>query len=638
MKKNSLIEYLAYLLVRFLGALITALPLKLNFILGRLVGVFGFFILSKKRRLVIKNLKRVFPDYEYNKLEKIAKKAFVGLALNITEALYIPRINSKYINKHVRIENLKYLDEALSEGKGVILLAYHFGNWELANVTCGLQGYSYKVVVNEQRYPLINNLLNRYRESKGCKTIPRGIALRQILKALKNNEVVAMVGDQGGKEGKLVDFFGVPTPMPIGAVRFALNTGSRVLPVLIMRERGFYHRIVIEERLTIESQGNEEESANKALIQSSGILERYVEKFPQEYFWFYKIWKYSPVKSVVILSDNKIGHLRQSQAVLKIIKNLQPQTIDNVIEVKFKNGLAKTLFRLGFFIGFDFSKIFLVKDSYLSLRSAYADLVISAGASLSAINLILTKENLAKSICIMKPGLVDSKKFNLIIAPKHDNPPKYKNIVLTKGALNIIDSEYLKEQVQGLRSYVNECELKAPIGLFIGGNTPKYKLTLKIIREVVSNLKEACEFLDRDIMITTSRRTPPDIEILLKEEFGSYERCKLLVVANEKNIPEAVGGIIGLSKLIVVSGESISMISEAASAGKQVLVFRLKSHLSYTASRHEIFLENLKQQGYVHITEARNISSSIKDILAHDAPIKKLDDRDTIEEAVKKIL
>jgi len=52
---------------------------------------------------------------------------------------------------------------------------------------------------------------------------------------------------------------------------------------------------------------------------SNSILERYIRKYPHEYFWFYKIWKYSNLKPVVILSDGKTGHIRQSQAALKLI-------------------------------------------------------------------------------------------------------------------------------------------------------------------------------------------------------------------------------------------------------------------------------------------------------------------------------
>ncbi|MEK7578442.1 MAG: hypothetical protein AAB456_01865, partial [Patescibacteria group bacterium] len=138
MKKNSLIEYPTYLLIRLFGFVVISLPLKLNFILGRAIGILGYYLLKKKRRLVLKNLKTAFAeDYSLEEIKRLAKKAFISLALNIIETLYIPRIDYRYINKHIRIENQKYLDAALGKGTGVILLAYHMGNWELANITCG---------------------------------------------------------------------------------------------------------------------------------------------------------------------------------------------------------------------------------------------------------------------------------------------------------------------------------------------------------------------------------------------------------------------------------------------------------------------------------------------------------------------
>lgn len=647
MKKSSLIEYTAYLLARILGAIVISLPGKINFIIGKFIGILGYYLLKKKRRLVLKNLKLAFGrKLEPQELDKIARKAFVSLALDIIETLYMPRIDFKYINKHVRIENLRYLDDCLKEGKGVILLAYHLGNWELANITCGLQGYTYKVIVNEQRYPLLNNLLNRYRESKGCKTIPRGVALREVLKALRNNEVVAMVGDQGGKDGSLSNLFGLPTSTPIGFVRFAQSTGAHIIPAIIVRERRFSHRITLESPLKPESYSKREDAENSPqalenyLMQSNVILERYISQYPEEYFWFYKIWKYSPVRTVAVLYDGKVGHLRQAEAMLKIVYRLPlPFTIyRNNIEISFKNIFAKAAAQVCALLAVDVWKFCLTKESYLAFKKAHADLIISCGSHLAGLNLVLARENLAKSICIMNPGIAGTYKFDLVVMPKHDNPPRKKNIAVINGALNLVDEDYLREHAQKLRGAIGGIGHKACIGLLIGGDTKKYTLTLKLMQQVIRELKKAASDLDGDILVTTSRRTSKKIETLLKEEFRDFSGCKLLVIANEKNIPEAVGGILGLADFILVSGESISMVSEAAASGKYTGVFRLKLGPLNAKTRHEVFLKNLESQGYIYIIETSNIASKIKDILENRPVIKKLNDRILVEEAIKKLL
>lgn len=643
MKKNSLIEYPAYLLIKLLGLPVISLPLKLNFILGRAMGILGYYLLKKKRRLVKKNLKTAFAKkYSLQELDRIAKKAFVSLALNITETLYIPRIDFRYINKHIRIENQGYLDAALKKGNGVILLAYHMGNWELANITCGLQGYTYKVLVNEQRYPLLNKLLNRYRESKGCKTISRGVALREILRVLKLNEVVAMVGDQGGREGRLSNFFGLPTSTPTGFLRFARATGACIIPAIIVRERRFYHRIILEnplEREHVDNANDDEQNLEHYLAESNRILERFVSLYPQEYFWFYKIWKYSPFRQAVILSDGKSGHLRQAQAVLKIVNSLQFTVYSNIIEIRFRNKFLKILARACSSFGLDVSEFCLAKESYTALKEAHPDLVVSCGSSLVDINLALADENLAKSVCIMKPPRAKRKKFGLVIIPKHDRPPPGKNIVITQGALNLIDEDYLKEQAEILKSKIGAIDGRPSIGLLVGGDTKKYRLTQSIMHQVIQEIKKASLDLDADILITTSRRTPEAIEKLLRKEFSDFKNCKLLVIANEKNIPEAVGGILGISDFILVSAESISMVSEAVNSGKYVGFFRLKPKGLNFRTRHELFLKNIETQGYIYSMKKDAIADRIKSLLEGRPALKGLnDDRLLVEAALRKLL
>ncbi|MEK6568629.1 MAG: ELM1/GtrOC1 family putative glycosyltransferase [Candidatus Omnitrophota bacterium] len=653
MKKASLIEYLTYWLIRLFSLVVIALPPKANFILGRALGISGYYLLKKKRNLALKNLKTVFGDeFEYWQIERIAKKAFISLALDIIEALYIPKIDSRYINKHIRIENLKFLDEALKKGKGVILLAYHLGNWELSNITCSLEGYDYKVIVNEQRYPLLNELLNRYRQSKGCKIIPRGMALREIIKALKSNQVVAMAGDQGGKEGYLSEMFGLPISTPSGFVRFALNTHSAIIPAIIVRERRFYHRIILEAPLEIQGKDSREALEN-CLRKSNAILERYIREYPQEYFWFYKIWKYSPFRNVIVLSDGKAGHLRQMEALERIVDGLGLTVYSKIIEIRFKNRLAKILANICAGFGLDIFELCVREESYLALRRASADLVISCGASLAGLNSAIARDNLARSVCVMNPGIAGRRRFDLVIMPKHDGKRHQKNIVITDGALNLIDQDYLDQQTQGLLKAIApdkalnnsmDVAIRLPtiarglIGVLIGGDTKKYKLTQRLIAMVSSQIKKAASDLGMDILLTTSRRTPRKAEETIKKEFGGLKECPLLVIANERNIPQAVGGILGLCECVVVSGESISMVSEAAASGKYVLVFRLKGTYLGKEGRHERFLRNLEREGYVRIIQPENIADKIKELIRDKPPIKKLDDRAKVKEAMRKLL
>jgi len=173
------------------------------------------------------------------------------------------------------------------------------------------------------------------------------------------------------------------------------------------------------------------------------------------------------------------------------------------------------------------------------------------------------------------------------------------------------------------------------IGLLIGGDTKGFHLDGDTVSEVIKQVKSASERLDADILVTTSRRTSREVELKAKEEFQDYSRCRLLIIANEKNIPEAVGGILGLSQVVITSSESISMISEAVNSGKYVLVFESPG----LNSRRQRFLEHFTKNRYIYLVDSPcDLSRKIEDIWLNRPPVYTTRDNLIVSEAIKKIL
>jgi mitochondrial fission protein ELM1 len=107
-----------------------------------------------------------------------------------------------------------------------------------------------------------------------------------------------------------------------------------------------------------------------------------------------------------------------------------------------------------------------------------------------------------------------------------------------------------------------------------------------------------------------------------------------LIIANENNIPEAVGGILALSRIIITSAESISMISEALSSRKYVLVF----HPHSLSRKHERFLGYFAKNKYLYLTESGDLSGTISNIWLSKPKTGILRDSFLVGEAIKKIL
>jgi len=653
MKLASLIDYLGFVTVRFFSLLFRLIPISFGLWIGRRIGQLAYYANRKRRSIAYRNLKAAFgAELSQRDIKGIIKKMYQNLAQMLVEVLTFPRIDKKYIDKYLAIDGMEHLEAAVKKGKGIIFLTGHFGNWELCSVAGGVIGYPMLVLAREQKLSRLNDLLNEYRELMGCKVIKKGFALRDMLIALRNNSIIGMLVDQdAGKRGVFVDFFGRKTSTAHGPMSFAIKTDAIILPTFIIRQKGPYHRASIQPPLQIEKTQDQESNIKNGLQKFANVLELYIRKYPDQWLWVHKRWKSTPTRRILILDDGKPGHLNQSLAVAEIIQEYRRDTRSpghqdtsyKVVDVHFKNKTLRNLLNIGSVFScqccqgcMQCLKFCLRKDSYEKLIGAYADVVISCGASTEGVNLLLSRELNAKKVIIMKPSVAGIKRFNLVIAPKHDRAEAGKNLIVTKGAPNRITDERLKNDSTALAKRIKSSK-PLKIGIFIGGDNPEFRLTPAITNELVDAASELAEDLDAEILVTTSRRTPKEAEAILKKRLGENSRCKLLIIANENNVDEAVGGILGLSRIAIVSCESISMISEALAAPNHMVIFELEKKKE-TPSKHELFLRNILKDGYATIVKTAHLADRVKEVWEEKPPVKKLDDREKIYEAVKKLV
>ena len=333
-----------------------------------------------------------------------------------------------------------------------------------------------------------------------------------------------MVVDQGGRDGVLVPFFGRQASMSVGAIRMGLKLNVPLCFSVIIRQNGAQHRVVIHKALELVNTGNLEQDIVTNLNKITKLMEHYISEYPEEYMWFYKIWKYSKETTVVVLSDKKTGHLRQSEFVAKDIqKALSERQIESkikIIEIVYKNtfsekacSLMSAMLPSFLYQGrLHFLKNFLTDESFSKIMAVKADFFISCGSSIAGINKFLSKDHNAKSVIVLKPGLLKYNSFDLLVLPQHDFSNKGKipdNAVIYKIAPNSITKKYLNEQTELLFERYSHLRnnVRFKIGIFIGGHTKKLFLSEQQIKIMIHQVKEIAQELNADILVTTSRRT-----------------------------------------------------------------------------------------------------------------------------------
>jgi len=644
-------DYCLFATAKVLGWIFMALPMSVSLSLAKAIGTVGYYLDFKHKRVVYANIKTAFGNSKtLQEINVITKKTFQNFCQHIVEVLCLPKITHGYIEKYVRFEDKSIIMDAIKENKGLLACSMHFGSWELSFILCDRLGPPFKIIAREhEKYSKTDKLLNSYRQMRPESVLYRGESPKEMIKVLQNKEILGLVLDQGGKSGQLTEFFGQSASMPTGALRLALKFDVPIVMVFIIRERGPYHKIILRRLELIKTQDAERDielNLNKIMRMGEDIIRQH----PEQYMWFYKVWKYSDQKKIVILNDGKIGQLRQSQAAAGILsaelaKNNFKASIE-IMDVRFRNNFSKAMISL---CSVPAAKRhcmgclwclekFLEKSSYENLARMKADFIISSGSSLANVNYILSNDSLAKSVSILRPNLLGTNRFDLVVMPRHDNPPQRDNVVITDGSLNLINKDYLKKQSEKIAlRYPNLSQDKArTIGVLLGGDTKNYKISIEAVKILISELKDISQILDLQILLTTSRRTPNSVENLIIESLGSLPKCKLLIIANENNIPEAVGGILGLSDIVIVSDDSISMVSEAASSGKYVIVVQTAKESS--SRKHRRFLQSLSSQEYIFLVKPDKISDTIKQIFNNQPKVKKLADNEALASAIGKIL
>ncbi|PIW64723.1 MAG: hypothetical protein COW13_00585, partial [Candidatus Omnitrophica bacterium CG12_big_fil_rev_8_21_14_0_65_50_5] len=201
-----------------------------------------------------------------------------------TELIKAAALNPARRRALVSIDGREHLDQAMAQGKGAIVLGMHFGSWELGNFIFSTFGYEYKTFANEPgRYSKLDDLLNDYRRRLGGRLLSPENGIREFLRSLSNNAMVAALSDQGGSGGIQVPFFGRLASMPTGAARVGLKHNIPVLFSVIIPDGKHKHRVIFHKPITWIHTGDANTDADANVRQAVVLMEKYICERPQEY-------------------------------------------------------------------------------------------------------------------------------------------------------------------------------------------------------------------------------------------------------------------------------------------------------------------------------------------------------------------
>jgi len=301
-----------------------------------------------------------------------------------------------------------------------------------------------------------------------------------------------------------------------------------------------------------------------------------------------KQWKGPSI--VFVIKDNIRGHENQSAGVAWWLGKLAgAQNFD--LEIPGFTGLQRFLLNkilarklrcgppeasLKWLKAADTRGIYVLVTEKIASAGVKADevLFLSTGSSGAPFSLALARATGGKCACIMTPSVLGTEPFDFAIVPEHDFPKPSPNLLVTLGAPNMIREELLKEEGSLLLSRFS-CVSEKRWGLLIGGDDANYTIPPSWVEEVLVSLLEEAKDHGADIFMTTSRRTRAETEKRIEKITKGFPNVRMLVLGT-RDTWNPVPGMLGLCQRVFCTEDSVSMISEAATAGHTVSVIAVE--------------------------------------------------------------
>lgn len=223
----------------------------------------------------------------------MARQSLIHMGYNIVEIFCFPFLNCRTILKNCNYKDLKKLEEAIEQKRGVFLLTAHIGNGDYATAGFSCQGFKMNLISKEFKSKGLNNFWFQVRKKFGTKMIAPKKSSYHILKALKKQEIVIFVLDQytGPPNGIVTEFFGKKTGTAFGLALLAQRSKAVVLPVFTFRKAFGQHIIQLGNPVEWTQTLKPEDAILTNTQNYCNAVESMIRQHPAQWMWIHRRWK-----------------------------------------------------------------------------------------------------------------------------------------------------------------------------------------------------------------------------------------------------------------------------------------------------------------------------------------------------------
>lgn len=287
------VDFFLIFIIKSFQQFLRFLPEGMQQRVGILLGRGAFLMLRQRSRVATSNLKRALPHLNKGEAQRIARKCFENLGVNFVESMVLPFMPKEKLVSRFTIKNRHYADEVMALNRGMMALVFHYANWEIMGVASHFLERDIVVLARPlKRHQRINTFLNKLRGETGLTVIPNANTSKDVIRFLRENKIVAILGDQREKRsrGVYVEFFGERAPTSKGIAMIGMKTRSPVVPFYFRREGFLRYTIVCNPPIEMERKGDIEELIYTNTRKINEFFEAVIRERPEEWFWLHRRW------------------------------------------------------------------------------------------------------------------------------------------------------------------------------------------------------------------------------------------------------------------------------------------------------------------------------------------------------------
>ncbi len=287
--ETTLALFLAFRVAIFLTR---AVPLRVSYSLARIAGLAAFYAWPGGRRRSIQNLRRVVGG-DPRAAKRYARRSFGNYLVYLVDFVRFMGTDPDEVRRRVLVEpDLWARIHAERHGNGIVFMTMHYGNWDLGASILVLNGFALSAIADEFQNRRVNDLVIGSRRHLGMNIIPVGHLGPGILRALRNDDVVALLVDIPQAEGGVdVEFFGATIRVSDGPARIALRAGSSVVVATVPRLHSWTDAVTADVAIVEFTPTGDAEDDVRGLTQAVFTdLEGLVRQHPDQWYIFRSLW------------------------------------------------------------------------------------------------------------------------------------------------------------------------------------------------------------------------------------------------------------------------------------------------------------------------------------------------------------